>query len=110
MELTDLQLCEEIAKIEGYVKCKIKGLLILPDIENDSIKKGIFIDNILDEYNPLTDDALWVSLILKYEVSINFHFCLLSIVTDKYYEKNFQDIPSLKRNALLLIIEAHPHI
>lgn len=64
-----------------------------------SYKKAVF--------NPLTDDALWKSLIFKYEVSISFVFCKLLIVNNGVHEKNFADNISLKRNALLLIIEAH---
>ena len=60
-----------------------------------------------EAYNPLTDDALLNQLIFKYEISISFNFCLISMITNKQYEMNFTDIPSLKRKCLLLIIEAH---
>ena len=82
-KLTDLEICKRIAEINGNF-----------DIDRYA-------------YNPLTDDALWSKLIIKHEVSISFNFWLVSMITNKQYEMNFTDIPSLKRKSLLLIIEAH---
>ena len=56
---------------------------------------------------PLYDDDLWVNLIIEHEVSISFAFCKLLINKNGVHEKNFTDTESLKRNALLLIIEAN---
>ena len=98
-ELTDLEICKRIAEIEGYhtnLAIKCEGVWCSMN-SNDCY--GVF--------NPLTDDALLNQLIFKYEISISFNFCLISMITNKQYEMNFTDIPSLKRKCLLLIIEAH---
>ena len=102
-ELTDLQICKRIAEIE------FDDLIDCYEHEFD----GICIDKPMcgmvfrEADNPLTDDALLNQLIFKYEISISFNFCLISMITNKQYEINFTDIPSLKRKCLLLIIEAH---
>jgi hypothetical protein len=96
MELTDLQICKRIADIEKLNKVEIRGEVF--------VSHGFSCDR---RYNPLTDDALLNQLIFKHEISISFNFCLISMITDKQYEMNFTDIPSLKRNCLLLIIKAN---
>lgn len=96
MELSDLEIFKRIAKIEKLNQVEIKGDVF--------VSHGFSCDK---RYNPLTDYALWAKLIMKHEVSISFNFCLVSMITDKQYEMNFTDIPSLKRKALLLIIDAH---
>ena len=103
MESTDLEVCKRIAEIEGaketlYSRVKPKELT------------AIFDGRTCFNYNPLTDDALLNQLIFKHEISISFNFCLISMITDKQYEMNFTDIPSLKRNCLLLIIKANKPI
>jgi len=98
-ELTDLQICKRIGEIEslnGDFGTHLNGA-----------HGRRYIDGSFKYYNPLTDDALLNQLIFKYEISISFNFCLISMITNKQYEMNFTDIPSLKRNCLLLIIEAH---
>ena len=95
-ELTDLQICKKIAEIEKLNQVEIRGEVF--------VSHGFSCDR---KYNPQTDDALLNQLIFKYEISISFNFCLISMITNKQYEMNFTDIPSLKRNCLLLIIEAH---
>ena len=102
-ELTDLQICKRIAEIEfddliGCYEHEFDGICI------DKPMCGMVFR---EAYNPLTDDALLNQLIFKYEISISFNFCLISMITNKQYEMNFTDIPSLKRKCLLLIIEAH---
>ena len=97
--MDDLQICKNIAEIEGHKT--------LPWDEYQEGDFYIVIDDHGEGYNPLTDRALLNDLIFKYEVSISFNSCLISIITDKQYEMSFTDIPSLKRNCLLLIIEAH---
>jgi len=109
--MNDLAICKRIAEIEGVDflrKGELSDDLLQPDVlivvtrrwDNGGLKGFM-------EYNPLTDDALWVNLILTHEISISFNFCLISMIRDKQYEMNFTDIPSLKRKSLLLIIEAH---
>ena len=102
-DLTELEICKRIAEIEGF--------LIDPDDKHPRyliFKNGKHVG--YKAYNPLTDDGLWANLITKYEVSISFNFCLISMITNKQYEMNFSDIPSLKRKSLLLIIESHKDV
>lgn len=98
--LTDLEICKRVAEIEGVKIDVLGGKVILDEMINNVRIR-------LTEYNPITDDALWVNLILKHEVSICFITCSISIIRDGITSFEFTDIPSLKRNALLLIIEAH---
>ena len=102
-ESTDLEACKKIAEIEGkfnFISKKIEEY-------NSKLVHVQEKHTFLHRYNPLTDGALLNQLIFKYEISISFNFCLISMITNKQYEINFTDIPSLKRNCLLLIIEAH---
>jgi len=115
MELTDLEICKKIAEIEGVNFDEVEGKIIkirqgkvtmhkeYCDL-NGMMKKLYASGNI---YNPLTDDALWVNLIEKYEVSISFVFCKVLIHHRGVHERNFTDKLSLRRSALLVIIEAH---
>ena len=102
-ELTDLEVCKRIAEIE------FNDLIDCYEHEFD----GICIDKPMcgmvfrEAYNPLADDAILNQLIFKYKISTSFNFCLISMITNKQYEMNFTDIPSLKRKYLLLIIKAH---
>tara|TARA_R110000772_G_scaffold31913_3_gene78491 strand:- start:9 stop:314 length:306 start_codon:yes stop_codon:yes gene_type:complete len=98
-KLTDLEICKRIAEIEGYLFGTTHGTPVI-----------VFNQDDVQSFNPLTDDALLNQLIFKYEISISFNFCLISMITDKQYEMNFTDIPSLKRKCLLLIIKAHKDI
>ena len=103
-ELTDLQICKRIAEIE------VEEVTVRFDWDDNlrtQLSYGSEFEDRMPEYNPLTDDSLLNQLIFKYEISISFNFCLISMITNKQYEMNFTDIPSLKRNCLLLIIEAH---
>ena len=100
--MNDLEICKRIAEIEhgtAYIDGDDTGNFI--NLNHPMSDRGG------EMYNPLTDDALWAKLIMKHEVSISFNFCLVSMITNKQYEMNFTDIPSLKRNTLLLIIKAH---
>ena len=99
--MNDLTICKKIAEIEGLLVSEYK--LGTDDLWVHTCNTR---DSSVTLYSPL-DDALWANLITKYEVSISFNFCLISMITDKQYEMNFTDIPSLKRKSLLLIIEAH---
>ena len=100
-QLTDIQICKRIAEIEGLdFSVEDYGVFVAEFIPNYNNSES-------NEYNPLTDKSLWNDLIFKYEVSISFVTCTLLMIRDGVYESNFTDIPSLVRNALLLIIEAH---
>tara|TARA_R110000850_G_scaffold72879_2_gene160053 strand:- start:1157 stop:1486 length:330 start_codon:yes stop_codon:yes gene_type:complete len=102
-KLTDLEICKRIAEIEKLPHHLEEGM-------NDKFINTSTIYGDVCEYNPLTDDALLNQLIFKYEISVSFNFCLISMITDKQYEMNFHDIPSLKRKCLLLIIKAHKEL
>tara|TARA_R110000796_G_scaffold153558_1_gene270112 strand:+ start:346 stop:678 length:333 start_codon:yes stop_codon:yes gene_type:complete len=108
-KLTDLEIRKEISIIllnEQFPKAK--------SIEFDDRQNCFWVESIgftsWPLLNPLLDDALLNQLIFKYEISTSFNFCLISMITDKQYEMNFTDIPSLKRKCLLLIIEAHKEL
>ena len=109
--LTDLEICKRISEIEGKKGFEFMGVFVLSENYNDAVNESHSNSYSFSpchyEYSPLTDRALLNDLIFKYEVSISFNFCFISVITDKQYEMNFTDIPSLKRNCLLLIIEAH---
>ncbi len=64
-ELTDLEICQRIAEIEGLeISC-----------EWDCGNNGILIgkgDGDLKDYNPLTDDALCFKLMVKHNVSLTY--------------------------------------
>ncbi|QDP67523.1 MAG: hypothetical protein Unbinned5350contig1004_30 [Prokaryotic dsDNA virus sp.] len=111
IKLTNLQICKRIAEINGDSGHEFMGAFIpslhFNEVVNESHNNSYSFCIDRYAYNPLIDDALLNQLILEHEVSINFHFCTLNMVTNKFYEMNFTDIPSLKRNILLLIIEAH---
>jgi hypothetical protein len=64
-ELTDLEICQSIAEIEGRVISGVGSLNVFVKCEPSLIGN--------EQYDPLTDDALWVQLIDKYNVSINTH-------------------------------------
>ena len=104
--MNDLEIERRIADIEGihYIETKGDVRFLALVSENDFTGTP---PEMIGMYNPLTDDALLLNLILTHEVTISFNFCLISIITDKQYEKNFHDTDSLKRNILLLIIEAN---
>ena len=100
--MTDLDICKRIAEIEG-LPCALRsgaygGKWCIAQTKGHSSMR---------RYSPITDDALWVSLIEKYEVSISFVFCKVLINIDRVIERNFSSKSELRRNALLLIIEAH---
>lgn len=114
--MNDLDICKRIAEIDGVEVLGFRGEIVLADDYNEVVnlvKSGRYhpeqVAKLISEYsyNPLTDDALWQQLIFKHEVSISFVSCNLLMVRDGVFEKNFTDIQSLKRNALLLIAEAH---
>jgi hypothetical protein len=72
-ELTDLEICQRIAEIEGLrdtIESAIKNI-------SRRQYKSIFATGVItsqqtfeDVYNPLTDDALCFKLMVKYKVSL----------------------------------------
>jgi hypothetical protein len=69
-ELTDLEIRRKIAEIEGA-----KETLYSYSSFNEAKElTAVFDSSTHFDYNPLTDDALWVQLIDKHNVSINTHF------------------------------------
>ena len=62
-ELTDLEICQRIAKIEGYKKTgTVWGECVIVSNEDDTTS-----------FNPLTDDALCFRLMIKYKISLIQH-------------------------------------
>ena len=102
-KLTDLEICKRIAEIESVSFMELSEAVIRLSEPDGSGEP----QEAIEPYNPLTDDALLNQLIFKHEVSVNFSICEVSMVTNKYHSMDFNDIPSLKRNILLLIIEAY---
>jgi hypothetical protein len=99
-ELTDLEICQRIAKIEGLeISC-----------EWDCGNNGILIgkgDGDLEEYNPLTDDALCFKLMIKYKVwrwsnpaKGKFNACIKNVA-------GWVSAETLNKAICLAIIEAH---
>lgn len=97
MTLSDTQICQKIATIEGY------------EIKSDGISNNLIKlkNNSITEYNPIENAELWTNLIFKYQVSISFVFCSVFVIGNKTSEHKFTDSESLKRKALIAIIESH---
>jgi hypothetical protein len=64
-ELTDLEICQRIAEIEGVKVRKCGGVICILQATGSSLMKIP-----TTEYNPLTDDALCFKLMVKYKVSL----------------------------------------
>lgn len=101
--MNDLDICKRLAEIEGVSYFEFPDCIV----ETSNPDGSGTPQEALGVYNPLTDDALWLRLIFKFEISISFVFCKVLMVKGGVFEKNFTGALSLKRNALLLIIEAH---
>ncbi len=102
-KLVDLEICRRIAEIEGVPIYRENNCFY-----GDGYFRADTVSGLAPMmYNPLTDDALWVKLIEKYEVSISFVFCKVLINLNGVHERNFNDRLSLRRSAMLLIIRAH---
>ena len=65
-ELTDLEICQRIAEIEG-VDFRIQNGKVLPESPAEAITSKL-----TDVYNPLTDDALCFKLGFKFGVCIDY--------------------------------------
>ena len=104
LELTDLEICKRIAEIEAFDFDVLNGRIHAKPFTVTEVFSCAHMGFI---FNPLTDDALWLQLIEKYEVNISFVFCKLLINLNGVHERNFTDKLSLRKNALSLIIEAH---
>ena len=63
-ELTDLEICQRIAEIEGRVISGVGSLNVFVKCEPSLIGN--------EQYDPLTDDALCFKLMVKYEVSLTY--------------------------------------
>jgi hypothetical protein len=61
-ELTDLEICQRIAEIEGRVISGVGSLNVFVKCEPSLIGN--------EQYDPLTDDALCFKLMVKYSVDI----------------------------------------
>ena len=101
-ELTDLEICKRIAKIDGAnVKSRYAG----------TQKEYLYLDHVDEEYNPLTDKAICWDLMIKHDIEFtkgggfqNYrygarfdHF----VGSKQYWDK---DLP---RAICMAIIEAH---
>jgi hypothetical protein len=65
-ELTDLEVCQRIAKIEG----------IQNQIEQaDTMHPYIYSEELNAEYDPLTDDALCFKLMVKHSIRVEPENC-----------------------------------
>ncbi len=103
-KLVDLEICRRIAEIEGFEFDVINGSIHAKPFTITEVFSCAHTGFI---FNPLTDEALWVKLVEKYEVSISFVFCKVLINLNGVHERNFSDRLSLRRSAMLVIIEAH---
>ena len=104
-ELTDLEICEKIAKIrygKAYVDSDETGNFI--NINHPMSDRGGEV------FNPLTDDALIFNLAFENKVKIDyFDECVYISFKRKVFWFNFDkdDINSLRRSISLAIIESH---
>jgi hypothetical protein len=64
-ELTDLEICQRIAEIEGRVISGVGSLNVFVKCEPSRIGN--------EQYDPLTDDALNHNLMIKYKISLIQH-------------------------------------
>ena len=64
-ELTDLEICQRIAEIEGRVISGVGSLNVFVKCEPSLIGN--------EQYDPLTDDALCFKLMIKYKISLIQH-------------------------------------
>ena len=66
--MNDLEICKRISKIEDGNKYRLyqnESTLFIGRIPTGCVGK-------VEEYNPLTDDALCFKLMVKYEVGVDF--------------------------------------
>jgi hypothetical protein len=105
-ELTDLELCQRIAEIEGYktsVTDRAKG-----------VWASWYKNNCYGWFNPLTDDALCQQLIKKHSISMikdgDDWWAMVVEDVNLDWSLNFKCLTSnhdYNRAALLCIIEVH---
>lgn len=108
IELTNLEICKHIAKIEGYPQ-KVMG--------HDTVIVSTATEHTLGhwkEYNPLTDDALCFQLMLKYEINLNYDFkgCSNRYVCfhNKHIATELSRSDGASKAICLAIIEAKKHL
>ena len=73
-ELTDLEICEKVANVEGF-DIEVRTLSGYKEMPFDKIRvfaKGVY-GAFFSVYNPLTDDALCFRLMVKYKISLIQH-------------------------------------
>ena len=104
-ELTDLEICQRIAEIEGIKVRKCGGVICILEATGSSLMKIP-----TTEYNPLTDDALCFKLMIKHRVICHWLWCendgtehYLSCITGEE-ECSYDKIPN--RAICLAIIES----
>jgi len=114
-ELTDLEICEAIAKIDGVEAFEFKGVLILKGRFNEAVNdfhgdmRPFDINKCKGIYNPLTDDALNHRLMIKYKVKIIYEdnpdyyhaFVTIPMMKNGYSDEN------ANKAILMAIIEAN---
>jgi hypothetical protein len=94
--LTDLEICKRIAKIDG-VEHASDGIGVRYWYEEGAPAKN---------YNPLTDDALCFRLMVKYEISIINIYEDLFMVQCKMITVDTSDLVSINKAICLAIIES----
>jgi hypothetical protein len=99
-KLTDLEICQRIAEIEGRVISGVGSLNVFVKCEPSLIGN--------EQYDPLTDDALCFRLMIKYKISLIQHqnntavYCIWN--HDEKHATNTMTNP--KRAICLAIIES----
>lgn len=95
-ELTDLELCKQIASIEGET------------IEHITKEGALFVSsNEHEPYSPLTDDALCFRLMVKYEVQLYAEDPGFNVAQCNSWAELYPRHSSVNRAICLAIIEAH---
>jgi hypothetical protein len=64
-KLTDLEICQRIAEIEGRAISGVGSLNVFVKCEPSLIGN--------EQYDPLTDDALCFKLMVKYKIILSYH-------------------------------------
>lgn len=105
-ELTDIEICQRIAEIEGIVT----GITLHRVVE--LIPVGTRGATTSRHYNPLLDNALCFKLMLKYKISVEVQHVLGDDLEDLMYYVHIDCQHAILRDDIrlaicLCIIEAH---